>query len=55
MNSIFELSNILNNLKREDEKSYELFSQIYSFYSEVGKLNILQSMRPLFIRYFGGK
>ncbi len=55
MDSIFELENRLNNLKEEDEKSFKLFKRIYSYYSEVGNLKLLSSMKPLFLGYFGKK
>ena len=55
MDSIFELENKLKNLKKEDEKSYKLFKKIYSYYSEVGKLEISTSLIPLFLGYFGEK
>ncbi len=55
MDSIFELENKLDNLKNYDEKSYKLFKKIFSYYSEVGNLDISTSMIPLFLRYFGEK
>ncbi len=53
MDSIFKLEYKLNDLKKVDKKSYNLFNRIYSFYSEVGTLKIFPSMKPLFYSYFG--
>jgi hypothetical protein len=53
MDSIFELEYNVNDLKKVDEKSYKLFNRIYSFYSEVGTLKIVPSMKPLVLSYFG--
>ena len=53
MDSIFKLEYKLNDLKKIDEKSYNLFNRIYSFYSEVGTLKIFPAMKPLFLSYFG--
>lgn len=53
MDSIFELEYNVNDLKKADEKSYKLFNRIYSFYSEVGTLKIVPSMKPLVLSYFG--
>jgi hypothetical protein len=53
MDSIFELEYNVNELKKDDEKSYKLFNQIYSFYSDFGTLKILPSMKPLVLSYFG--
>ena len=55
MDSIFELEYFVNDLKKVDEKSYKLFNRIYSFYSEVGTLKIVPSMKPLVLSYFGEK
>ena len=53
MDSIFELENNINALKLTDEYSYNLFNRIFSFYSDVGMLNILPSTKQLFYSYFG--
>jgi len=53
MDSIFELEYNVNELKKDDEKSYKLFNRIYSFYSDFGTLKILPPMKPLFLGYFG--
>jgi len=53
MDSIFELEYSVNELKKDDEKSYKLFNRIYSFYSDFGTLKILPSMKPLVLSYFG--
>jgi galactose-1-phosphate uridylyltransferase len=53
MDSIFELENNIKALKQADKYSYNLFNRIFSFYSDVGSLNILPSTKPLFFSYFG--
>ncbi len=55
MDSILELENMVNDLKKVDEESYKLFNRIYSFYSEFGTLKIVPSMKPLVLSYFGKK
>ena len=55
MDSIFELEGYINKLKNEDERFYKLFNRIYSFYSEVGTMDIVPSMKQFVLNNFGKK
>lgn len=53
MDSIFELEDYVNELKKEDTRSYKLFKEIYSYYSEVGTMDITPSMKMFVLNNFG--
>ena len=55
MDSIFELEDYINKLKKDDEKSYRLFNRIYSFYSEIGTMKMVPSMERFASNNFGKK
>ncbi len=55
MDSIFELENYINKLKKDDEESYRLFNRIYSFYSEIGTMKMVPSMEQFVLNNFGKK
>ncbi len=53
MDSILGLENKINNLKKSDKESYKLFNRIYSYYSDIGTLKIIPSIKPIVLKYFG--
>ncbi len=55
MDSIFELGDYINKLKKDDEKSYRLFNRIYSFYSDIGTMKMVPSMERFTLNNFGKK
>ena len=55
MDSIFELENYINKLKKDDEELYRLFNRIYSFYSEIGTMKMVSSMELFALNNFGKK
>ena len=55
MDSIFELEDYINKLKKDDEDSYRLFNRIYSFYSEIGTMKMVPSMEQFALNNFGRK
>jgi hypothetical protein len=55
MDSIFELEDYINDLRKNDDESFRRFYQIYSFYSEVGNMNIVPSMESFVLNNFGKK
>ena len=55
MDSIFELGDYVDELKKKDKKSYNLFNQIYSFYSEVGTMKMVPSMEQFALNNFSKK
>jgi len=53
MDSILELENKINDLKKVDKESYKLFNRIYSYYCNFGTLKIIPTIKPIVLKYFG--
>jgi len=53
MDSILELENKINDLKKVDKESYKLFDRIYSYYCNFGTLKIIPTIKPIVLKYFG--
>jgi hypothetical protein len=54
MDSIFELENYVNDLRKEDDESLDYFIKFFH-YSEVGTMKIVPLGNSLFLNNFGKK